>query len=220
MTLRALLFDLDGTLVHTDPLHFRIWKEALARHGIEIDEAAYARRVSGRHNPEIVADLLPDLDDAAARAFAASKEARFREVGTDLAPLPGVRALLRRARAAGLALGVVTNAPRRNAAFMLEVLGLADAFDAIGLGEDAEAAKPDPAPYRAMLARLDVAPGAAVAFEDSPSGVRSAVGAGLEVVGLATTQAPATLLRAGAARVVEDFEDPGLWEGPLAPLAP
>lgn len=215
----ALIFDLDGTLSHTDPLHFRVWQERLADHGVTIDEASYAARVSGRHNPEIIRDLLPQLGEEEALAFAVSKEARFRELGTDLTRLAGVDEVLRRAAAAGLALGLVTNAPRGNAYFMLDVLGLTDAFDAIGLGEDATAAKPDPAPYRDMLARLGVAAEDALAFEDSPSGVRSAVAAGIRVVGLATTQPPAVLRDVGAAPVIDDFEDAALWDGPLAFLA-
>ncbi|MDZ7802035.1 MAG: HAD-IA family hydrolase [Trueperaceae bacterium] len=216
---RALLFDLDGTLVHTDPVHFHAWREMLAAHGVPIDEAGYARRVSGRHNPEIIADLLPHLGTEDALAFADAKEARFRALATGLTPLPGTRALLRAARAAGLRTAVVTNAPRVNAVFMLEALGLAEAFDAVGAAEDASAAKPDAAPYREMLARLEVAPDAAWAFEDSPSGVRSARGAGVRVVGLATTQSADELTRHGAALVVNDFTDTGLWEGPLRFLA-
>lgn len=219
MTPTALLFDLDGTLAHTDPLHFRAWQEALEGHGVVVDEAAYARHVSGRFNPAIVADLLPHLTEAEGRRFADAKEARFRELAAELAPLAGLHEVLDRAHAAGLATAVVTNAPRENARFMLTALGLADAFDAVGLGEEADAAKPDPAPYREMLARLGVDAGAALAFEDSPGGVRSARGAGIRVVGIGTTQRPEVLIGEGADLVVDDFTDARLWRGPLAFLA-
>lgn len=220
MELAALLFDLDGTLAHTDPLHFLAWQEALADHGVEVDEASYAQRVSGRHNPEIIADLLPHLTRDEGRAFAGAKETRFRAAAGRLEPLPGVHELLRVARRAGLATALVTNAPRDNTVFMLRALRLEDAFDAVGLGEDAAAPKPDPAPYREMLSRLGVAAGRALAFEDSPSGVISARGAGLPVVGLATTQRPETLTDLGASLVVDDFLDARLWSGPLAGLVP
>lgn len=219
MTLTALLFDLDGTLVHTDPLHFVAWRAMLASHGVEIDEEGYARQVSGRHNPEIVADLLPHLSEDEGRRFAAEKEARFRRVAdAALRPLPGVRDVLARARAAGVATGVVTNAPRENAEFMLRALGLHGAVDAVGIGEEASAAKPDPAPYTAMLERLAVEPSEALAFEDSPSGIASARGAGLAVVGITTTQDGPTLRAHGAMLTVSDFRDEALRSGPLAPL--
>src|SRR6056297_3868095 len=219
MDLAALLFDLDGTLAHTDPLHFLAWQDALAEHGVEVDEAAYARHVSGRHNPQIVADLLPHLTEAEGRAFAEDKESRFRAAADRLEPLPGVHEVLRAARSAGLATALVTNAPRHNTLFMLRALELQEAFDAIGLGDEAAAPKPDPAPYREMLRTLGVKADRTLAFEDSPSGVTSARGAGVRVVGLATTQRPEALADLGASLVVDDFLDARLWSGPLAGLA-
>jgi HAD superfamily hydrolase (TIGR01509 family) len=218
--LDALLFDLDGTLVDSDPVHFRAWREALAEHGVAIDEASYARRVSGRHNPAIVADLLPSLDAAAREALIERKEARFRELAPRLTPLRGAPELLRRARAAGVAIAVVSNAPRPNALFMLRAIDLAGAVDNLVLSDEVAAAKPDPAPYRVALRRLGCAPARAVAFEDSPSGVRSARAAGVRVVGVATTQRPAALQAEGAEPVVADFRDPRLRAGPLGELAP
>jgi HAD superfamily hydrolase (TIGR01509 family) len=220
VSLQALLFDLDGTLVHTDPLHFVAWRAMLSAHGVEIDEAGYARQVSGRHNPEIVADLLPHLNAEARRRVAADKEARFRRVAeAALAPLPGVREVLTRARAAGVATAVVTNAPRENAEFMLRALGLRAAIDALGIGDEAAAPKPDPAPYAEMLQRLGVEAADALAFEDSTSGIASARGAGLAVVGLTTTRSAATLRAHGAFLAVPDFDDAALRSGPLAELA-
>jgi len=102
---------------------------------------------------------------------------------------------------------------------MLRALELQDAFDAIGLGDEAAAPKPDPAPYREMLRRLGVNADRTLAFEDSPSGVTSARGAGVPVVGLATTQRPEALADLGASLVVDDFLDARLWSGPLAGLA-
>lgn len=221
MNLPTLLaFDLDGTLVHTDPLHFAAWRAMLSAHRVEVDDVTYARDVSGRHNPDIVADLLPHLGPREGRAFADAKEARFRELaGASLRPLPGVRETLATAKAAGVPVAVVTNAPRENAWFMLRALGLHASFDAVGLGEEAAAPKPDPAPYAEMAERFGVDPATALAFEDSPSGIASARGAGMHVVGLATTQRPHDLLAAGASWVIEDYRDPLLWSGPLAGFA-
>lgn len=207
---RALLFDLDGTLVDTDPIHLVAWQEVLRPHGFEVDAEAYRQRISGRLSPAIVRDYLPDLDQAQARAFAARKEAMFRDAATDLRTLPGLHELLERARANEMKLALVTNAPRENMQHLLAVLRLRDTFDVEVLADDIGVGKPDPAPYRHALKRLAIAPEAGLAFEDSVSGVRSARSAALRVVGLTTTQAASTLARSGADPIVADFEDAAL----------
>jgi HAD superfamily hydrolase (TIGR01509 family) len=199
MSLRALLFDLDGTLCDTDPLHHRTWRDLLVPHGIAVDDDLYRRKFSGRLNPDIVAELLPQLDRPANLALCDRKEALFREMTPRLDPLPGVTALIREARASGLGVALVTNAPRVNADHMLAALGLTDAWDEVVVAEEVGIGKPDPAPYRAALARLGIPAGAAIAFEDSASGVRAAAGAGIFTVGLTTSHAAADLAAAGAA---------------------
>lgn len=209
--LKALLFDLDGTLTHTDPTHMRAWIEELAAHGLEIDEPFYRTNISGRLNPDIVADLLPELDSGASDRLIDRKEGRFRELAERLDPLPGLESLLAWARERDLALALVTNAPRRNAMFMLDALDLTDAFPTFVLGHEAPAGKPDPAPYRMALEQLGVDPRAGIAFEDSVSGVRSAHGAGLVVVGVTTTHSDDELRSAGAKLTVRDFSADELW---------
>jgi HAD superfamily hydrolase (TIGR01509 family) len=107
---------------------------------------------------------------------------------------------------------VVTNAPRENAEFMLQVLELTQQFETVVLAEELERSKPDPLPYQVGLERLGALAKNAIAFEDSPSGIRSAVGAGILTVGIASTHPPEDLYAVGATLVVSDFADRPLAE--------
>ena len=207
---RYLLFDLDGTLSETDSLHLPTWVEALLPHGIEVDEAFYRENISGRANAEIVGDLLPDLSEREGREIVEAKEAGFRGRAGELEPLPGLLDFLVTVKERGVKTGLVTNAPRENVGAVLAALGLEDFFDAVVPAEEVRAAKPDPEPYLTALEKLGAEPGEALAFEDSLSGIRSAVDAGVPTVGIASTQEPEKLREAGAFTVARDFTDPGL----------
>jgi HAD superfamily hydrolase (TIGR01509 family) len=210
--LSAILFDLDGTIVNTDPIHFQAWQQMLASYDMQIDETFYKSRISGRLNPEIVKDILPQLSPAAGEQFADDKEALFRELAPHLKPLEGFLELLEWTEVHQLKRALVTNAPRLNAEFMLEVLEIKEAFDTIVLAEDCIAGKPDPAPYQAALDQLGIMAQAAIALEDSPSGIRSAVSAGIKTIGIASTHDPKVLLEVGAFIAIPDFADLQLWQ--------
>ncbi len=210
--LAAIFYDLDGTLVNTDPLHFQAWQELLQDYGIKIDEEFYKARMSGRLNPAIVRDLLPELLPEAVEKFCDRKEARFRELATQLTPLPGLLNLIAWAEEQGFKQAVVTNAPRENADYMLKVLHLQHRFDRVVISEDIGMAKPDPGPYQYALAYFGLSPKQALAFEDSPSGIRAAVGADIPTIGVASTQEPSELYDLGAVLVIPDFTDSRLWE--------
>ena len=209
--LAAILFDLDGTLANTDPIHFLTWQELLRTYDLEIDETFYKSRISGRLNPVIVQDILPHLTASEGKRVADEKEAHFRLLATELQCLPGLLDVLAWTDECRLQRALVTNAPRANAEFMLEVLELIEIFPQVILAEDAPAGKPDPAPYLLALSRLGVKPEEALAFEDSPSGIRSAVAAGIYTVGIASTHPSQNLFDAGAAMVIPDFTDSQLW---------
>lgn len=124
----------------------------------------------------------------------------------DLAPIPGLLEFLAIVDAQNLRKVAVTNAPPRNVGLMLDAIGLADYFEDIVYGEHCARAKPHPDPYLVGLERIGLSgAGDVVVFEDSPSGIRAGVAAGLPVVALATTQAPAALEEVGACMVVEDY---------------
>jgi HAD superfamily hydrolase (TIGR01509 family) len=206
--LSALLFDLDGTIVDTDPLHFLTWQEMMQSYGLAIDSSFYKEHFSGRLNIQIIQDLLPQLSPAEGEQLSQFKEATFRaRAASVLKPLPGLIDILDWADQQQLKRAAVTNAPRANAKQMLQTLSIEDRLPIVILGEELERGKPDPLPYQTALERLEVQPEQAIAFEDSPSGVKSAIGAGIVTVGIATTHSPEGLYQLGATLVVADFTD-------------
>jgi HAD superfamily hydrolase (TIGR01509 family) len=207
---RTVLFDLDGTLAETDSLHLPTWVDALLPHGIEVDEAFYKENISGRANAEIVEDLLPNISAQEGRDIVETKESSFRERAGELEPLPGLLDFLESVKECGTRTGLVTNAPRENVVAVLRALRLSDFFDAVVPSEEVRVGKPDPEPYLTALERLGADPADAVTFEDSVSGIASAVGAGISTVGIASTQEPERLREAGAFMVAKDFTDPKL----------
>lgn len=208
--IRALLFDLDGTLIDSDPIHAEIFVDFLGARGVEMLLDDYQTRIHGRLNAEIFAELLPDEDPA---VMAEAKEAEYRRrlEAMDKGPgVPGAAALLDHARAQGWKVAVVTNAPRENAPAALAAIGLADRFETVVTADDVARGKPSPDAYLEAMRRLDVPPEACIAFEDSPSGLAAATAAGATVVGLATSLSPQALAAHGAALAVQDFTDPAL----------
>lgn len=206
----ALLFDLDGTMVDTDSLHIAAWNLVLARDGRRIDAAFYKARVMGFTAEAVTAALFPDIPAAERPALAETKEAAFRESIGRLEPIAGLPALLDWAESRALPMAVVTNAPRDSALLLLRGLGWAERFPVLVIGEELARGKPDPLPYLTAMRRLGAEPDHAVAFEDSLSGVRAAVAAGAETVGVMTAHGEATLRDLGAARAIRDYTDAAL----------
>ena len=194
--------------MHTDPIHAAVFIDLFAARGRRIDMAFYLNHLHGRLNASIFAEFCPGED---ARALSEAKEAAFRaRVSARMPSTPGIEALLDRARTNGWGTAVVTNAPRANAEAMLAAIGLPDAFDTLVIGDECTAGKPDPAPYTAAMTRLGVPPAACIAFEDSPSGLRSAAAAGAYAIGIRSSLDDAALRAAGAALSLQDFDDPAL----------
>ena len=206
----CLLFDLDGTLVNTDPLHFAAFQEFLGDHGKTIDINDFHQIIHGNPNAQIMQHYLPDMPDRH-EDFADDKEARFRAKVRALEPTLGLGDL-NWAEQNDCPFAVVTNAPRANAEMMVAALGFHERFDHLIIGEECEYSKPHPAPYLRGLESLGGDAAHAVAFEDSVTGIRAAVAAGIYTVGMRTTLPDSALRQAGASRIVDDFRDPELLE--------
>ena len=208
----ALLFDLDGTLVDSDAEHLVAFQRAFAPHGISIDKAEYVTKIMGASNETIGSEFLPHLTPEAREATLAAKEAAYRDGLGELEAISGAAALLDFADAKGLSRAVVTNAPRANVEVVLRAIGLHDRLPIRVVGAELPRSKPDPLPYLTGLARTGAHAEHSVAFEDSLSGVRAAVAAGLAVVGLTTSLDAARLISAGAVFAVADFTDRRIYQ--------
>ena len=189
----ALIFDMDGVIVDSNPTHREAWAAYNRRFGIETSEAMQLR-MYGKRNDEIVRDFFgSELTPAEIAGHGAAKESLFREM---MAPrlrealVPGVTGLLQNRN--GTPLGLATNAESANVDFVLDgvLIGnipLRSCFSAVVDGHAVRRPKPDPEVYLRVAALLGVDPRNCVVFEDSHSGIEAARAAGARIVGLRTT---------------------------------
>lgn len=205
---KGVLFDLDGTLVDSDPIHTAVFIEFLGARGITLTEALYRTTMHGRQNVDIFREILPDEDP---HEMDRAKEAAYRErIGDWMEPMPGVREAIAALRASEVRTAAVTNAPRANLDAVLGATGLTDCFDFMISTDEVTRGKPDPEIYLRALDALGLDASDALAFEDSPSGIHAAIGAGLKVVGVTSTLSREDLLAIGVADTITDFTDAAL----------
>ncbi|XP_031503556.1 haloacid dehalogenase-like hydrolase domain-containing protein Sgpp [Nymphaea colorata] len=214
--IEAVLFDVDGTLCDSDPLHFEAFRDLLQKigfqGGVPIDEEFFIKNISGGHNEDIIGILFPDWDHQKALQFMDDKEVLFRRLAKEkLVPVNGLHKLCKWIEDKGLRRAAVTNAPRPNAELMISSLGLSEFFEYLIIGGECERAKPYPDPYLKALKCLGVSPERAIVLEDSAAGIKAGVAAGVPVIGITTRNPDQLLLDAGASLLIKDFEDPKLW---------
>jgi beta-phosphoglucomutase len=186
----AIVLDMDGVIVDSNPVHRNAWSIYNQRFGIETDEAMQ-QRMYGKRNDEIVRDFLgPNLTADEVRAHGAAKERLYRELMADAMPaalVPGVREFLE--RHAGAPMGVATNAEPENVDFILDSAGLRRYFKVVIDGHQVRNPKPDPEIYLRAAERLGIPACDCIVFEDSLPGLEAARNAGMRTVGLKTTHA-------------------------------
>ena len=205
----ALLFDLDGTMLHSDPIHEQIFRELWQERGLPVSDGFYMEHVHGRLNVDVFAEFLPDEPDP--QGLSEWKEAEFRNRLPETYPATeGLAAFVDHARSAGWKIAVVTNAMRLNAEAMLKAIGLRDRVETIIIGEECDHGKPHPEPYLRAIEATGTAPDTCIAFEDSPSGMASAAASGAYSIGVRSALDDASLRAAGAHMTIQDFTDPAL----------
>ena len=182
--IKALLFDFDGTIVDTESVDLRSWREVFEAHGVELPLERFVLRIGTLSGPNELDELDALLSSPCDRdTIEAARRLRELEL-VELEPLrPGVAAYLEDARALGLRIAVVSSSGEQWIADGLARLGCADGWACVVCANgDAACAKPSPTLYLEALDRLAVAAHEAVAFEDSPNGIAAARAAGIFTV--------------------------------------
>jgi beta-phosphoglucomutase len=207
----ATLFDFDGVLVDSEPVHLAAFNDVLAPRGIVIGEREYAERFLSLDDANVFRAVLSHsgktLREEEVRALVAAKSpqfmARFEEA---FRVFPGAAELLaRRARLGPV--GIVSGSLEREIVFALGKMGVRSEVRFVVSAERTALSKPDPMPYQLALRELGALghTGRAVVLEDSPGGVRSAKGAGLRCVAVTHSCARGELERAGADATAGDL---------------
>jgi HAD superfamily hydrolase (TIGR01509 family) len=202
----ALIFDMDGVIVDSNPLHGRVWREYLQKFNVPAD--GIDTRMQGKRNDEIVRELFgPALGEEEIFAHGAGKEALYRQRMAEQLEeslMPGLRVILEHNRQRPVGLG--SNAEPANIDFVLDGAGLRPYFRAVVDGHQVANPKPAPDIYLRVAAGLAVPPANCIVFEDSPSGIAAGRAMGARVVGVCRhgRQLPGTELS------IRDFRDPSL----------
>lgn len=181
---KALLIDLDGTLVDTREANFRAYAAALAEVDIELERSAWQAVGEGRNWRQFLPQFLalrPDIDPA---QIAARKRALYLAMLPASRPNPGLVRRLRSARARGARAALVTTASRENAHAVLAHHRLSELFDVIVTGCDVMQHKPAPDAFGLAAVKLGVQPNDCLVFEDSSIGKTAAAAFGARCIGV------------------------------------
>lgn len=189
MNRRALIFDLDGVIVHTDKYHYQAWKQMADKRSIYFDQEINnrLRGVSRLESLEIILERYEGepLSQQQKEAMAEEKNEIYRDLLKTMTPDevdPSVRETLAELRRRGCRLALGSSS--KNARFILAQTGLTDAFDAISDGTNIMNSKPDPEVFLKAAQFLGVAPGECAVVEDACAGIEAAKAGGMLAIAI------------------------------------
>lgn len=203
--LRGVVFDFDGVIVDSHPVHIRAWKKFLETVGRTASEEELQFVLDGRKRNDILRHFLGELEPERMTEYGRRKEQLFREEAADVQSVGGLPSFLEDLEAAHVSLGIASSGSRSRVEFLLDRLDLKKHFRAVVTGDEVEQGKPDPAVFLKAAQALQLDPAELVAFEDALSGVKAARSAGMICVGIALPERTSMLFDAGADYVVPDF---------------
>jgi beta-phosphoglucomutase len=219
--MKGVVFDFDGIIVDSEPLHYRAFQKLLEPLGAAFTWLDYVERYMGFDDRDAFREAFRSksmlLDDDVLAGLIAAKAKIFQDVAAEgVEPYPGVVELIR-LLSGRVPLAICSGALRSDIEPVLGMLGLADSFDCMVTAEEVDASKPDPACYRLAVQRLQqlfpavgITAAETVAIEDTPAGIQAAKDAGMHVLAVSNSYPAADL--AAADRVVAALSGIGVEE--------
>lgn len=190
----ALIFDMDGVIVDSNPFHKIALHQFCSQHGYELSETQLREKIYGRTNKEWLTNLFGELSESQWRAYADEKEALYRTLFKEaIKAVAGLPAFLKNMEAAGVPMAIGTSAPRGNVDFTLGSTQLERYFPLVLDDSAITHSKPHPEIYLKAAAALGYPNERCVVIEDSLSGVTAGKKSGSKVIGITTTHTPEEL---------------------------
>ncbi|HLU47107.1 MAG TPA: HAD family phosphatase [Planctomycetota bacterium] len=208
--IEAVIFDLDGVLVSSIPIHYEAFRRTFAAEGRAFTFEDYLAIGAGAARDVLLRRVLGELEDAKLAELMAAKEHHVRDliVERGLEEVPGAREFVAAVRARGCRTAVGTSS--RTPALLLGD-GFDGLFDAIVDRTQVSRPKPDPEIFLLAAERLGIAPERCLVLEDSPAGVEAGLAASMTVIALTTSEPPSRLERAHAVLSGYDAIDLDEW---------
>ncbi len=204
--LKGIIFDMDGVVIDSHPIHKSAWSRFLASLGRHVTDDELDFVLDGRKKEDILRHFLGDLPEKQIRNYGHQKEMMFREESRAIKMVDGVADFLDQVQRAGIPMGLATSGSHSRVQYMLDRLDLRRRFQVVVTGDDVLKGKPDPAIFVLAARRLQCPHADVLVVEDAVAGVRAAKQAGMKCLGIAGSNGRGSLLReAGADGVVANF---------------
>src|SRR5271157_130566 len=203
--IRGVVFDFDGVIVDSHPVHKRAWRRFLESVGRTASEEELQFVLDGRKRDDILRHFMGELSADQIVEYGRLKEQFFRDETAHVQPIGGLLRFLEDLEHEQLALAIASSGSGSRVNFLLERLDLKKRFRVVITADEVEQGKPDPAIFLMAAEHLGIDPPDLMAFEDAVSGVIAARSAGMMCVGIAQPGSASILLDSGADYVVPDF---------------
>jgi beta-phosphoglucomutase family hydrolase len=206
---KALIFDMDGTLVDNMEYHKQSWIELFKYHKLDLDYTTFDNKYHKGSLVEIMARLFPHIEDKKELFRIGSyKEELYRELyRPHVKAIDGLHPFLNLQKEKKIPMGIATMGDQHNIDFIFKALKLETYFHSTTGGHQVTNGKPHPEIFLTAAQKLGVAPEDCLVFEDTRSGVTAARAAGMQVIGLTTMFDQKTLLELGCVQAVDDFNE-------------
>ncbi len=207
-TIQAVLFDHDGTLVDSEPLHFKFWSQVLTAYGVDLSESVFNTHYAGLPSITNAIDIVArfGLDQSPESLVEYKNKATQAYLAHSAYPLmPGVEQTILTLSHIGLELGVVTGANNYSVGSTLRNYAFAQHFSVVVSADDVIHNKPEPDCYLLAVKKLGLAPEQCLAIEDTAHGLQAALRAGIRCLAIPTHMSRLHDF-SGAEAVLDDME--------------